>query len=155
MIVFNISSSPANISQGNLGGQANYKLTTANYQLFLDLAQEYTLAALSAEECKELGVAPRLPELIKKAHELLELIKFFTTGEDETRAWTIPCGSTAKRAGRAIHSDFEDKFIRADVIHWERLMEARGWSKARDLGWLRSEGKEYVVQDGDVIEFKI
>ena len=155
LIVFNISSSPANISQGNLGGQANYKLTTANYQLFLDLAQEYTLAALSAEECKELGVAPRLPELIKKAHELLELITFFTTGEDETRAWTIPCGSTAKRAGHAIHSDFEDKFIRADVIHWERLMEARGWSKARDLGWLRSEGKEYVVQDGDVIEFKI
>ena len=106
-------------------------------------------------ERKELGVEPQLPKLIKVVYGLLELITFFTTGEDETRAWTIPSGSTAKRAGRAIHSDFEKKFIRADVIFWEKLLEARSWSKARELGWLRSEGKDYMVKDGDVIEFKI
>ena len=144
MVVFNINQK-----------KTNYKLPTTNYQLSLDIAQEYTLAALSSEERKELDVPSKLPELIKKAYELLGLITFFTTGEDETRAWTIPVKSTAKRAGHAIHSDFEEKFIRADVIYWEKLMEAGGWSKARDLGWLRSEGKAYVVQDGDVIEFKI
>ena len=80
---------------------------------------------------------------------------FLTTGEDETRAWTVPIGSTAPRAGRAIHSDFEEKFIRAEVIRWDKLIEAGSWSRARELGLLRTEGKEYVVKDGDVIEFKI
>jgi len=152
--------------------KTNYKLPTtqaslseagrANYQLSLDIAQEDALAALSLEEQKELGVESKLSGLIQGAYELLGLITFFTTGEggsreraSETRAWTIPRSSTAKRAGRAIHSDFEEKFIRADVIFWEKLLEATSWSKARDLGWLRSEGKEYIVQDGDVMEFKI
>ncbi len=67
----------------------------------------------------------------------------------------IPKGSTAPQAGRAIHSDFEEKFIRADVIFWEKLLEAGAWPKARQLGWVRSEGKDYIVKDGDVIEFKI
>ncbi len=80
---------------------------------------------------------------------------FFTTGEDESRAWTIPKGSTAPRAGRAIHSDFEEKFIRADVIEWNKLLEVGSWARARELGVLRTEGKEYIVKDGDVIEFKI
>lgn len=96
-----------------------------------------------------------LNQLIKTGYETLGLITFFTTGEDETRAWTIPQGSTAPRAGRAIHSDFEEKFIRAEVIQWGKLLEANSWAKVRDLGWLRIEGKEYVVQDGDVVEFKI
>ena len=80
---------------------------------------------------------------------------FFTTGEDESRAWTIPVGSSAPRAGRAIHSDFEEKFIRAEVIHWQKLLDAGSWATARERGWLRTEGKTYIVQDGDVIEFKI
>jgi GTP-binding protein YchF len=96
-----------------------------------------------------------LEALIKKSYQILGLITFFTTGEDETRAWTIPVDSKAPRAGRAIHSDFEEKFIRAEVIHWNKLLETGSWSKARDLGWLRIEGKEYVVKDGDVIEFRI
>ena len=83
------------------------------------------------------------------------LITFFTTGEDESRAWTITEGSTAPLAGRAIHSDFEEKFIRAEVINWQKLLEAGSWTRARELGWLRTEGKEYVVQDGDVVEFRI
>ena len=80
---------------------------------------------------------------------------FFTTGEDETRGWTVPAAVSAPRAGRAIHSDFEEKFIRAEVIHYAKLLEAGSFTSARELGWLRTEGKEYIVQDGDVIEFKI
>lgn len=96
-----------------------------------------------------------LDDLIRMCYSRLRLISFFTTGEDETRAWTIPDGSIAPRAGRAIHSDFEEKFIRAEVIAYEKLIEAGSIARARELGWLRVEGREYVVQDGDVIEFKI
>ena len=96
-----------------------------------------------------------LNRLVKKSYETLGLITFFTTGEDETRAWTIPSGSKAPRAGRAIHSDFEEKFIRAEVIHWDKLLAAGSRAQARELGWLKTEGKEYVVKDGDVVEFKI
>lgn len=91
--------------------------------------------------------------LIRGAYDLLGLISFFTTGKDETRAWTIKKGSTAPRAGAAIHSDFETKFIRAEVVDWQKLLEAGAWGKARELGLIRTEGKEYVVKDGDVIEF--
>lgn len=96
-----------------------------------------------------------LNQLIKIGYKILGLITFFTTGEDESRAWTIPEFSTAPRAGKAIHSDFEDKFIRAEVIQWDKLLEAGSWTNARDMGWLRTEGKSYIVQDGDAIEFKI
>ena len=85
---------------------------------------------------------------------MLDLISFFTTGKDETRAWTIKNGSTAPEAGAAIHTDFRDKFIRADVIQWGKLLDAGSWAKAREMGILRSEGREYIVQDGDVMEFK-
>lgn len=96
-----------------------------------------------------------LDDLIKKSYELLNLITFFTTGKDETRAWTIKKDSTAPIAGTAIHTDFRDKFIRAEVINWQKLLEAGSYGAAREKGWIRTEGKEYVVQDGDVIEFKI
>src|SRR3989344_6243679 len=103
---------------------------------------------------RELGVAnDGLDALIKAGYKLLDLISFFTTGEKETRAWTIRRGSTAPDAGAAIHTDFRDKFIRAEVIHWDKLLEAGSWSRARDKGVLRTEGKEYVVEDGDVMEF--
>ncbi len=91
--------------------------------------------------------------LIRAGYELLGLISFFTTGKDETRAWTIVRNSTAPKAGAAIHSDFETKFIRAEVINWQKLLDAGSFSAARDKGWIRTEGKEYVVQDGDTIEF--
>ena len=103
---------------------------------------------------RELGVQEDgLNSLIKAAYKLLDLISFFTTGEKETRAWTIKRGSTAPEAGAAIHTDFKDKFIRAEVIHWDALLEAGSWGKAREKGTLRTEGKEYVVEDGDVMEF--
>lgn len=91
--------------------------------------------------------------LIRAGYDLLRLISFFTTGEDETRAWTIKNGSTGPVAGAAIHSDFRDKFIRAEVIMWDKLLEAGSRAAAREKGLIRTEGKEYVVKDGDVIEF--
>lgn len=91
--------------------------------------------------------------LIRTGYELLGLMSFFTTGEDETRAWTIKKGSTAPEAGAAIHSDFRDKFIRAEVIQWDKLLAAGSRAKARELGLIRTEGKEYIVKDGDVVEF--
>jgi len=139
----------------NTSSKNNLPLPPLPNAIALDIGQENDISAMSEDEKKELGLVSRLPELIRAAYELLGLITFFTTGEDESRAWTIPKSSTAKRAGRAIHTDFEDKFIRADIIFWEKLLEAGSWPKARDLGWLRSEGKEYMVKDGDVIEFKI
>ncbi len=103
---------------------------------------------------RELGVAnDGLDDLIKGGYSLLDLISFFTTGEKETRAWTIKRGSTAPEAGAAIHTDFLNKFIRAEVVRWDVLLEATSWSKAREKGTLRTEGKEYIVQDGDVMEF--
>ncbi|HEV8677582.1 MAG TPA: redox-regulated ATPase YchF [Candidatus Paceibacterota bacterium] len=91
--------------------------------------------------------------LIRAGYRLLGLISFFTTGEDETRAWTITKGATAPVAGAAIHSDFRDKFIRAEVISCDALLFAGSYAKAREEGKVRTEGKEYVVEDGDVMEF--
>ena len=94
-------------------------------------------------------------DLITKSYELLGLETFLTTGEDETRAWTIKIGSTAPVAGTAIHTDFKEKFIRAEVINWQDLINAGSHGNARTKGLIRTEGKDYVVKDGDVIEFKI
>jgi len=121
----------------------------------VDIKIEEELSQMSSDDAAELGMKSNLDQLILKSYEILNLITFLTTGEDETRAWTIKKSSTAPIAGRAIHSDFEEKFIRADVINWEKLLEAGSWSKAREFGTLRTEGKDYIVKDGDVIEFKI
>ncbi|HEY4519985.1 MAG TPA: redox-regulated ATPase YchF [Candidatus Paceibacterota bacterium] len=103
---------------------------------------------------RELGVSEDgLNALIKKGYETLDLISFFTTGEKESRAWTIVYGSTAPSAGAAIHSDFRDKFIRAEVIRYDALLTVGSYAKAREQGILRTEGKEYIVKDGDVMEF--
>ena len=96
-----------------------------------------------------------LDQLINESYKLLNLITFFTTGEDESRAWTTKRGATAPEAGKSIHTDFRDKFIRAEVIHYDKLVEAGSYAVAREKGWLRTEGKTYIVQDGDVIEFLI
>ncbi len=93
--------------------------------------------------------------LIKKAYEMLGLITYFTTGEKETRAWTIKKGWSAPEAGTAIHTDFKDKFIRAEVIFWKELLDAGSFAAAREKGLLRVEGKEYIVKDGDVMEFRV
>jgi len=127
-----------------------------NNFVILDVAQEYESAEFSREERIGLGLPEEsgLDLLIKKAYELLGLITFLTTGEDETRAWTINRGDAAPIAGAAIHSDFQSKFVKAEVVFWTDLLDAGGYPKAREQGKLRTEGKEYIVRDGDVIEFK-
>ena len=94
-------------------------------------------------------------ELIRAGYDMLDLITYFTTGEPETRAWTIRRGWTAPEAGTAIHTDFKEKFIRAEVIHCDDLLSAGSYAVAREKGLLRLEGKEYIVKDGDVIVFRI
>jgi GTP-binding protein YchF len=105
---------------------------------------------------KELGGhSDGINDLIKAGYDLLGLQTYFTTGETETRAWTIQKGWTAPLAGTAIHTDFKDKFVRAEVVFWKDLLDAGSYAAAREKGLVRTEGKEYVVKDGDVIEFKI
>lgn len=103
---------------------------------------------------QELGVqVDGLADLIRKAYETLGLITFFTTGPKESRAWTVERGASAPEAGAAIHNDFKDKFIRAEVIGWDKLLANGSWSAARDKGDIRTEGKTYIVSDGDVMVF--
>jgi len=96
-----------------------------------------------------------IKNLIRAGYDMLNLITYFTTGEDETRAWTIKKGWTAPQAGTAIHTDFKEKFVRAEVIEWDKLLESGSYARARELGLVCTEGKEYIVKDGDVVEFKI
>ena len=113
-------------------------------------------AADKVEFKKELGVEDDgVNDLITAAYKLLGLMSFFTTGESETRGWTIKQGSTAPEAGAAIHTDFREKFIRAEVVSYNDLISCGSYAAAREKGLLRTEGKEYIVQNGDVIEFKI
>ncbi len=123
--------------------------------LFLDIAAEEELSSLSEEEQNELGFKAEISKLIKKSFNLLELISFFTVGDDEVRAWEIKSNSKAPQAGRAIHTDFENKFIRAEVINWQEFLEIGSWQKAKEKGLIKSQGKDYVVQDGDIIQFLI
>lgn len=124
--------------------------------VFVDVINELGGAGLSQEEREAVGLPKEseLDALIKKSYELLGLITFLTTGPDETRAWTLKQGSNAPQAGGVIHTDFEKSFIKAEVINWEVLLENGGYAKAREKGLVRTEGKEYIVKDGDVIEIK-
>jgi GTP-binding protein YchF len=120
---------------------------------------EMDIAQMSAEDQKEfvasLGLAePAIARFLRAAYALLDLISFLTAGEDECRAWPIRRGLTAPKAAGKIHSDIERGFIRAEVAHWDDLVRLRSEAKCREAGKLRSEGKEYVVHDGDVINFR-
>ena len=120
---------------------------------------EAEAALLDADERREmldgLGLGEgALPRFVRAAYHRLGLRTFFTTGEKESRAWTFRAGSKAPQAAGRIHTDFERGFIRAEVIHWDELLELGSWSKARDVGKLRVEGKDYEVQDGDVLEIR-
>mgnify|MGYP001117751305 CR=1 FL=1 len=121
----------------------------------IDIKIEEELLDMGEEELAEMGLKTNLDALIRKAYETLGLITFFTTGEKESRAWTIPRESSAPEAGAAIHTDFQERFIRAEVIRWDTLLECGSWAAARDAGALRLEGKEYIVEDGDTIVFRV
>jgi hypothetical protein len=111
--------------------------------------------AEQAEFLKELGIAePARDRFIRTCYAMLDLISFLTTGEDESRAWPIRRGTTAMKAAGRIHSDIERGFIRAELIAYDDLIAAGGEKKAREKGTLRLEGKQYIVQDGDVINFR-
>ncbi|MBI2033299.1 MAG: redox-regulated ATPase YchF, partial [Candidatus Levybacteria bacterium] len=121
---------------------------------------ESELSELSLEEQKEyladLGLeASGLERLIQKAYEQLGLLSFLTCGEKEVRAWTIKKGTNAQNAAGTIHNDFIKHFIKAEVVSFQDFISVGGWKKAREKGKARFEGKEYIVKDGDVIEFKI
>ena len=120
---------------------------------------EAEIAELDAEEKKmfldDLGVAESgLDRLVKASYTLLGLISYLTSGEDECRAWTIRRGTKAPQAAGKIHSDFERGFIRAEVVSYDDLMACGSMAAAREKGLIRSEGKEYIVQDGDIILFR-
>jgi ribosome-binding ATPase len=117
---------------------------------------EAELAELGPEESAELLSSYGLHEsgmqrLISATYSLLGLMSFLTAGDTECRAWTVPIGSKAPQAAGAIHSDFEQKFIRAETVNWKDLIDNKGYPGVRDKGMLRLEGKEYIVKDGDVL----
>jgi len=149
-------------SSGEAGGRAEraYELikSLGSYSVMVDAATERELNDVADSDRqsfrKELGVnEDGLADLIRGAYETLGLISFFTTGTDETRAWTIPRGSAAPAAGAAIHNDFADKFIRAEVVSTDNLLAAGSWAAAREAAKVRTEGKDYIVKDGDVMVF--
>ena len=109
-----------------------------------------------AEYIKELGLAESgLAKLIKASYKLLSLITFFTTGLDETRAWTVKNGTKAPEAAGVIHTDFTKGFVRAEIINWEKFVEIGGEQKAKEKGLIRTEGKDYIVADGDICHFLV
>lgn len=121
---------------------------------------ESELAEMGEEDqiayLKDLGIeSSGLERLIRKGFAALGLITFLTAGEKEVRAWTLPSGWPAVRASSVIHTDFENKFIKADVVSFDDFVSAPGWKNAREAGKVRSEGRDYIMKDGDVVEFKI
>ena len=163
LYVLNIGES-ADLGHAIAHAPATYKLTEIaarpNAAVAVVCAKvEAELAEMSDDEAADFLASYHLQEsglvrLIRKSYELLGLISFFTIGEDECRAWTVPRGSRAVEAAGAIHTDMEKHFIRAEVIRWDALLEAGSEAKARAKGTLRLEGKDYLVQDGDVIHIR-
>lgn len=152
LYVFNVSEQQLTNSQSNK--------VIIEPALIICAKTESELASMPADEqvayLKELGLtASGLDRLIAKAYEMLGLISFLTCGVIESRAWTIGKGTKAPQAAGVIHTDFEKKFIKADVVNIADFVSIGGWVRAREQGKVRSEGKEYEMRDGDVVEFKI
>ena len=121
---------------------------------------EAEIVAFSPEEQKEYLkqfdlMESGLNRLIKKSYEILGLISFLTAGSLEARAWTIVKETLAPQAAGTIHTDFEKGFIKADVIPYQKFVDAGGWTKAREQGMVSTVGKDYVMKDGEVVEFKV
>ncbi len=136
--------------EGPLAGRAGAAVAAVCGKIEAELAE--LPAADQADYLASYGLQESgLERLISATYALLGLMSFLTAGETEVRAWTVPRDSTALKAAGAIHSDFEKKFIRAEVVNWKTLVDHNGYAGAREKGLLRLEGKEYIVQDGDVL----
>ena len=149
----------ANVDEQQLKDGFRLPGVPENMQVPLSVKMEEEVASLPSEEVREYMDALGLQEtgldrLIRAAYELLGLLTYFTSGEVETRAWTVHHGDKAPVAAGVIHTDFEKNFIRAEVINWRDFVEF-GESGCRDRGKLRIEGKDYVMQDGDVCHFRV
>lgn len=154
------SATEASATDTRFADLLEYFKNEGDQYVIVDAGVEHELKDLATEEKEmfrtELGAKDDgINALIKAGYKLLDLETYFTTGEKETRAWTIARGSTAPIAGMAIHTDFKEKFIRAEIIFWKDLLAAGSYSVAREKGLVKTEGKEYIVRDGDVIEFRI
>lgn len=124
--------------------------------LRIDLKLEEEISELSENEVQEIGAESFLSRLVLTCYQVLDLITFYTiAGGKEARAWTLKKGLTCPEAGRIVHSDFKERFIKAEVVNWEELAKAGSWKKLKEEGMLKIVGRDYVVQDGDIIEFKI
>jgi small GTP-binding protein len=124
--------------------------------LEMNLKEEEEMLELSEEEKKELGIESKVEKLIENCYKILNLITFYTiAGGKETRAWTVKEDSFAPDAGGVVHSDFKEKFIRAEVINFEDFVKVGSWQRAKEMGILKIVGKDYKVRDGDIIEFRI
>lgn len=160
MYVLNKKSGGTNISDERYTKLIDFFTQEKAIYTTVDARIEHDLKDFEGEEKemfrKELGTDDDgINDLIKSGYLLLDVISYFTTGVEETRAWTIKKGWTAPLAGTAIHTDFKDKFIRAEVVFWKDLLDSGSYGAAREKGLVRTEGKEYVVKDGDVIEFRV
>lgn len=165
-IMYVLNKKAGGLNLDEMEGDTRFKeltdyLASKNWQhVIVDAKVEHEIMSLEGEEKElfrtELGATDDgINALIKGGYNLLNLETYFTTGVQETRAWTIEKGSTAPVAGMAIHTDFKEKFIRAEVVFWKDLLEAGSYAQAREKGLVRTEGKEYIVKDGDVIEFRV
>ena len=171
--LFLITSKPviyaANISENDIAKDISeipfakkvqdYALSDGSETLIISAKTEEEISELEPDEqqmfLEDLGLTESgLNRLVKASYRLLGLISYLTAGEPETRAWTIKDGTKAPQAAGKIHTDFEKGFIRAEVVDWEILLECGNYTKAKELGKVRSEGKDYVMKDGDVVLFR-
>lgn len=148
-------------TQGQADGDAlkdgkEYAQTHDIQHVVMDVGLEYEMTEMAARQKQEFRSEHSLHglhDLIQAGYSLLDLITFFTINKNETHGWPIKRGATAPQAAGEVHSDFQKNFIRAEVIQWDVLLQAGSYAQARENGELRTEGSDYVVQDGDVIEF--
>lgn len=171
--LFLITSKPviyaANISENDIAKDISeipfakkvqeYALSDGSETLIISAKTEEEISELEPDEQQmfldDLGLKESgLNRLVKASYRLLGLISYLTSGEPETRAWTIKEGTKAPQAAGKIHTDFEKGFIRAEVVDWQILLECGNYTKAKELGKVRSEGKDYVMKDGDVVLFR-
>lgn len=157
----------ANIAESDIGNESNALVKTVEEKAKEENAETLVICAKVEEELSKLPPEEKemflesygieesgLSRLVKKCYKLLHLVSYLTAGEKETRAWTVNEGTKAPQAAGKIHSDFEKGFIRAEIVPYETMLEMGGYNQAKEHGKVRSEGKDYVIKDGDVVLFR-